>query len=92
MGNRGTVRGSRRGCLELRGNDDLYLEKISNDLGEQPAGLWRNLLRKCKIGPFYGEFSLNIPDIRLKFAAKWPQFINISLRFPKSDRLLGHLH
>ena len=27
--------------------------------------------------------------IRLKFAEKWPQFINFSLRFPKSDRLLA---
>ena len=61
---------------------------LVRNAGEQPVGPWKNLLRKCKIGPFHGEFSLNIPDIRLKFAAKWPQFINFSLRFPKSDRLL----
>ncbi|VFN03601.1 MAG: hypothetical protein BECKG1743E_GA0114224_106342 [Candidatus Kentron sp. G] len=35
------------------------------------------------------KFSLNSSLLGLEFTEKWPQFPTFSLRFPKSDRLLG---
>ena len=41
------------------------------------------------MGPFLVGFSSHITNMLLKAAQNWPTFPNFSLRFAKSDRLLG---
>jgi hypothetical protein len=55
----------------------------------EPVGLRVNLLQIRLDGPYSAAFLVNRTTIALKIDEICPRPVEFSLRFPKSDRLLG---